>query len=92
MIKNEIDNINGTSTQEKKESKDDEDKNIANDDNYIDNATEYQKLYKKITNKYGFKTNGNILEEIHKKMKDKSLDPDELYDLRFVYDYLCNVS
>ena len=33
MIKNEIDNINGTSTQEKKESKDDEDKNIANDDN-----------------------------------------------------------
>ena len=40
MIKNEIDNINGTSTQEKKESKDDEDKNIANDDNYIDNATE----------------------------------------------------
>ena len=68
------------------------DKSNINEDDYIDDATEFQKLYKDITFKYGFKTEGNILKEIEEKMKDKSIDPDELYALRFVYYYLCNVS
>ena len=78
---------------EEKESKIEEDKNQDNDDDdYIDDATEFWKLYKKIICKYGFKANGNILNEIEKKTEEKSLDPDELYDLRFVYDFLCDVT
>ena len=66
---------------------------IKKDDNdYIDNDTEFKKLYKDIIYKYGFKTNGNILKEIYEKMKDKSLDSDDLYALHFEYDYLCDVS
>jgi len=93
--KSEIENMNNTIFPEKKESKnegDNKSKNNDDDDDYIDDATEFQKLYKKIICKYGFKTNGNILKEIKEKMKDKSIDIDELYDLRFVYDYLCDVN
>lgn len=72
--------------------KNEADKSNIKEDDYIDDATEFQKLYKDITFKYGFKTEGNILKEIEEKMKDKSIDPDELYALRFVYYYLCNVS
>ena len=49
---------------EEKESKIEEDKKQGNDDDYIDDATEFRKLYKKIICKYGFKTNGDILNEI----------------------------
>jgi len=86
--------MNNTIFPEKKESKNEGDNKSKNndDDDYIDDATEFQKLYKKIICKYGFKTNGNILKEIKEKMKDKSIDIDELYDLRFVYDYLCDVN
>ena len=82
--KSEIENMNNAINEV--------DKSNINEDDYIDDATEFQKLYKDITCKYGFKTNGNILKEIEEKMKDKSIDPDELYALRFVYEYLCNVS
>ena len=77
---------------EEKESKIEVDKNQDNDDDYIDDATEFRKLYKVIICKYEFKTNGDILNEIEKNMEEKSLDPDELYDLCFVYDFLCDVN
>lgn len=90
--KSEIENMNNDIFPKKKESKSEVDKSNINEDDYIDDATEFQKLYKEITCKYGFKKNGNILKEIKEKMKDKSIDPDELYALSFVYYYLCNVS
>ena len=92
LDENEIENMNNAFFPEEKESKIEKDKNQDNDDDYIDDATEFRKLYKKIICKYGFKANGDILNEIEKKMEEKSLDPDELYDLRFVYDFLCDVN
>ena len=87
----ENENMYDSTILEEKESNNEGKKSKTNDDDYIDDETEFKKLYREITCKYGFKANGNIFKEIHEKMKDESLDDNELYALHFVYDYLCTV-
>ena len=59
---------------------------------YLDNEKIFEKLYEKIIEKYGFKEDEQILKNIYEKLKDDSIEDDEIDDLRFVFNYMSNIS
>ena len=52
----------------------------------------FEESYERIKEKYGFKENGQLLKNIFEKMQDDSIEGDEIDDLRFVYNYMNNIS
>ena len=67
-------------------------KNDSNNSEYFDKEKIFEESYERIKEKYGFKENGQLLKNIFEKMQDDSIEGDEINDLRFVYNYMNNIS
>ena len=87
-IMNNFDNeiIEGEDDNENESEEDDYD-----DSEYFDNEKLYEKLYKKVIERYEFKEDEQLMKNIFNKMNDDSIKGNEIDDLRFVFNYMNNV-
>ena len=87
-IMNNFDNeiIEGEDDNENESEEDDYD-----DSEYFDNEKLYEKIYKKVIERYEFKEDEQLMKNIFNKMNDDSIKGNEIDDLRFVFNYMNNV-